>query len=92
MNSLRTLVSQKKNRFIDEEFNLDLGPATSRLPFEQDAEGAACKLYGLPLVLDALRPVQDLLGKPLTLTVRVTDEDGDVGVGVRLVTLSADVQ
>jgi hypothetical protein len=58
--------------------------------FDQ-GEGGYCKLPGLRFRLDsAEHPIEELLGKELDVTVRVTDKDGDVGEGKRRVKLSDD--
>lgn len=58
--------------------------------FDQD-EGGYCKLYGLRYRLDSeLATIEQLLGKTLDVTVRITDKDGAVGVGTKSLTLSPD--
>ncbi len=55
--------------------------------FDQD-EGGYCKLYGLRFQLDQTLPIDTLLGKSLEVQVKVTDKEGDVGIGKRTITLS----
>lgn len=56
--------------------------------FDQD-EGGYCKLPGLRFRLDSPEhPIEELLGKELDVTVKVTDKDGAVGEGKRRVVLS----
>lgn len=65
----------------------DVGPYQVIFTFDQD-EGGYCKLYGLRFQLDQTIEIEKLLGKTVKVTVKVTDKDGDVGVGTRLVKLS----
>lgn len=54
-------------------------------------EGGYCELHGLRFQIDSAEmPVASLLGQTLEITVEVTDQDGDVGVGTRTVVLSQD--
>lgn len=54
-------------------------------------EGGYCELHGLRFQIDSAdMPVASLLGHTLDITVEVTDQDGDVGVGTRTVVLSED--
>ena len=69
------------------ELNLDVGPYQVIFTLDQD-EGGYCKLYGLRFQLDQTTPIDQLLGKTLEMQVKVTDKDGDVGVGKRTVVLS----
>jgi len=69
------------------DLDLDLGPYQVIFTFEPD-EGGYCKLFGLRFQLDQTISIQDLLGKVVKVTVKVTDKDGDVGIGERTVTLS----
>jgi hypothetical protein len=58
--------------------------------FDQ-AEGGYCKLPGLRFRLDsAEHGIEELLGKELDVTVKVTDKEGSTGEGTRRVKLSTD--
>lgn len=70
-----------------DDINLDVDPFQVFFTFEQDEDGY-CKLYGLRFQLDAEHDINDLLGRVLKVTVQITDTDGDVGIGERVVTLS----
>jgi hypothetical protein len=72
------------------DLNLDVKPMQLIFTFDQD-EGGYCKLYGLRYQLDQDQPIDGFLGKVLKVTVQVTDKEGSVGVGERMVTLSQDI-
>jgi hypothetical protein len=65
----------------------DISPFSVIFTFDQD-EGGYCKLYGLRFQIDTEKDIQELLGKTLRVTVKVTDSEGAEGIGERLVTLS----
>jgi hypothetical protein len=66
----------------------DADPYKVIFTFDQD-EGGYCKLPGLRFRLDTPEhPIEELLGKPVEVRVKVTDKDGAVGEGVRTVLLS----
>jgi hypothetical protein len=71
------------------DLGYDVGPYAVIFTLEPD-EGGYCKLYGLRFQLDADHPIEEMLGHPLDVTVKVTDADGDVGTGTRSVVLSKD--
>lgn len=72
------------------ELDLDVSPMQVIFTFDQD-EGGYCKLYGMRFQLDQSHDIASLLGNVLKVTVTVTDKDGDVGTGERMVTLSKDL-
>lgn len=72
------------------DLGLDVGPFDVIFTFEPD-EGGYCKLYGLRFQLDQSADIATLLGHPLDVKVKVTDSQGDVGVGARSVVLSKDL-
>ena len=68
----------------------DADPYKVIFTFDQD-EGGYCKLPGLRFRLDTPEhPIEELLGKPVEVRVKVTDSEGAVGEGVRTVLLSSD--
>ena len=69
------------------ELNQDIGPFQVIFTFDQD-EGGYCKLYGLRFQLDQTLSVDQVLGKTLDVQVKVTDKEGTVGIGKRIVLLS----
>jgi hypothetical protein len=73
-----------------QELDLDVNPFTVIFTFDPD-EGGYCKLYGLRFQLDGKVPVDQVLGKTLKVTAKVTDKDGDVGTGEKWVKLSNDI-
>ncbi len=71
--------------------DLDVGPSPVAYSFMPDDEEGYCRMYGLPLHIENARPISDMLGREMKVTVRVADEDGDAAEGTRIVTLSEDV-
>jgi hypothetical protein len=69
------------------DLNEDVGPFNVIFTMDMD-EGGYCKLYGLRFQLDQQYDINTLLGHPLDVTVKMTDKDGDIGVGKRSVVLS----
>ena len=69
------------------ELDQDIGPFQVIFTFDQD-EGGYCKLYGLRFQLDQTLPIDSLLGKSLEVQVKVTDKEGEVGIGKRTIVLS----
>lgn len=69
------------------ELDQDVGPFQVIFTFDQD-EGGFCKLYGLRFQLDQTLPIDTLLGKKLEVQVKVTDKEGEVGIGKRTIVLS----
>jgi hypothetical protein len=69
------------------ELDQDVGPFQVIFTFDQD-EGGYCKLYGLRFQLDQTVSIDKLLGKSLEVQVKVTDKEGEVGIGKRTVVLS----
>lgn len=72
------------------DLGLDVGPFDVIFTFDTD-EGGYCKLYGLRFQLDQEHDIHTLLGHPLDVQVKVTDQDADVGIGKRSVVLSSDI-
>lgn len=66
----------------------EIAPFSVVFTFDPD-EGGYCKVYGLRFQLDdASHPIDELLGEPVEITVKISDPDGAVGEGKRVFTLS----
>jgi hypothetical protein len=72
------------------ELGIAIRPFQVIFTFDQD-DGGFCKLYGLRFQVDQARDVHELLGKMLKIKVSVTDKEGDVGTGERMVRLSSTI-
>jgi hypothetical protein len=69
----------------------DVAPFAVVFTFDP-SEGGACELFGLRFRIDdPAHPVDTLLGQDLRVDVSVTDTDGTVGKGSRIVRLSDDI-
>ncbi len=69
----------------------DVAPFAVVFTFEP-SEGGACELFGLRFRVDSPdHPVESLLGQDLRVDVSITDTDGTVGKGSRIVRLSDDI-
>ena len=69
------------------DLGIDVQPFAVIFTFDPD-EGGYCKLYGLRFQIDGQSSVEPLFGQKMKIGVKITDKDGDIGVGERWVTLS----
>ncbi|MFO0757778.1 MAG: hypothetical protein U0359_14885 [Byssovorax sp.] len=67
--------------------DLDIPPSPVSYSFTPDKDGY-CELFGLPLTLPGDRPVSDMFGQKMEVTIEVIDREGTTGKGQKLVTLS----